>query len=72
MATQATDNLRVIRAAYQLGEFRITDVIIQQRQFLDTRREYASALAERYRAAADLQAAMGHGLGSEPSPRAQR
>jgi outer membrane protein, heavy metal efflux system len=59
--SQSSDNLRVIRAAYQLGEFKITDVITQQRQFLDTEREYAGALAEQYRAAAGLQAAMGGG-----------
>lgn len=66
VTTQSSDNLRVIREAYQLGEFRITDVITQQRQFLDAEREYASALAERYRAATDLQAAMGAATGGRP------
>jgi len=66
VTTQASDNLRVIRAAYEIGEFKITDVITQQRQFLDAEREYASALAERYRATADLQAAMGTMTGGRP------
>lgn len=66
VTTQATDNLRVIRAAYQLGEFRITDVITQQQQFLSAEREYASALADRYHAAVDLAAAMGTLPGLQP------
>lgn len=63
---QATDNLRVMRSAYQLGEFRITDVITQQQQVLSAEREYASALADRYHAAVDLAAAMGTLPGGRP------
>jgi cobalt-zinc-cadmium efflux system outer membrane protein len=66
VANQSTDNLRVVRAAYQLGEFRVTEVIMQQRQLLEAQREQASALAERWRAAADLAAAMAAIVGSQP------
>ena len=55
----ANDNIRVIRAAYDLGEFRITDVITEQRRLLEAQQEYTDALAERYRAIVDLRAAMG-------------
>lgn len=63
---RSTDNIRVIRAAYELGEFRITDLITEQRRLLDSQREYTEALVERYRALADLHAALGSTLGSQP------
>lgn len=63
---RSTDNIRVVRAAYELGEFRITDLINEQRRLLDSQREYTDALAERYRAVADLLAAMGPAIGSQP------
>ncbi|MGE0129228.1 MAG: TolC family protein [Blastocatellales bacterium] len=56
---RSSDNIRAIRAAYDVGAFRITDLITEQRRLLDAQREYTEALAERYRALADLQAAMG-------------
>lgn len=56
---RSTDNIRVIRAAYELGEFRITDVITEQRRLLEAQQEYTDALAERYRALIDLRAAVG-------------
>ena len=63
---RSTDNVRVIRAAYELGEFRVTDLITEQRRLLDSQREYTDALVEGYRAIADLYAAMGITLGSQP------
>ncbi len=56
---RSTDNIRVIQAAYDLGEFRITDVITEQRRMLEAQQEYTEALAERYRAMVDLRAAIG-------------
>jgi len=53
------DNIRAIRGAYEIGAFRATDLINEQRRLLDARREFAEALGERYRALADLQAAIG-------------
>lgn len=56
---RSDDNLRIMRAAYDLGEFRITDVITEQRRMLEAQQEYTEALAERYRAIVDLRAAIG-------------
>ena len=56
---RSNDNIRAIRAAYDVGAFRVTDLIAEQRRLLDSQREYTEALADRYRALADLQSAMG-------------
>jgi cobalt-zinc-cadmium efflux system outer membrane protein len=56
---RSNENIRVIRGAYQIGGFRITELLNEQRRLLDAQREYTEALAERYRAWADLQAAIG-------------
>lgn len=57
--TRSDDNIRIMRAAYELGEFRITDVITEQRRVLEAQQEYTEAFAERYRALVDLRAAIG-------------
>jgi cobalt-zinc-cadmium efflux system outer membrane protein len=56
---RSTDNIRVIRAAYELGEFRLTDLLFEQRRLVDSQREFTEALSEQYRALADLQSAIG-------------
>jgi outer membrane protein, heavy metal efflux system len=56
---RSDDNIRIMRAAYELGEFRITDVITEQRRLLEAQQEYTEALAERYRAIVDFRAAIG-------------
>lgn len=56
---RSTDNIRVIRAAYELGQFSITDLLNEQRRLVDSQREFTEALSERYRALVDLQSAMG-------------
>jgi outer membrane protein, heavy metal efflux system len=56
---RSNENIRVIRGAYQIGGFRITELLNEQRRLLDAQREYTEAMAERYRAWADLQAAIG-------------
>jgi cobalt-zinc-cadmium efflux system outer membrane protein len=57
--SRSNDNIRAIRAAYQLGEFKITDLLTEQRRLLDSQKEFTEALAERYRALADLRTAIG-------------
>lgn len=52
-------NIRIIRGAYELGEFRITDLINEQRRLADSQREFTEALSEQYRSLADLQTAIG-------------
>lgn len=56
---RSSENISAIRAAYQIGAFRVTDLINEQRRLVDAQREYTEALAERFRALADLQAALG-------------
>ena len=56
---RSEDNIRTLRAAYDIGAFRITELITEQRRLLDAQREYTEALTERYRALSDLQAALG-------------
>jgi cobalt-zinc-cadmium efflux system outer membrane protein len=60
--SRSNDNIRAIRAAYQIGEFKITDLLTEQRRLLDSQREFTEALAERYRALADLRIAIGSPL----------
>ncbi|MGH9900592.1 MAG: TolC family protein, partial [Pyrinomonadaceae bacterium] len=56
---RTNDNIRVIRAAYDLGEFRITDLIDEQRRLREAQREFTEAFSEQSRAFADLHAAIG-------------
>jgi outer membrane protein, heavy metal efflux system len=55
----AIENVRTIRAAYEIGAFTIADLLSEQRRLVDAQREFTDALAERYLALADLQAALG-------------
>ena len=56
---RSAQNIKAIRGAYEVGAFRVTDLLSEQRRFVDSQREFTEALAEYYRALADLQSAMG-------------
>ena len=56
---RSEQNIRAVRGAYEIGAFRITELLVEQRRLVDFQREYTEALADRYRALADLEAAMG-------------
>jgi cobalt-zinc-cadmium efflux system outer membrane protein len=56
---QAQDNLRIIRAAYSLGELRLFDVINEQRRLIDTQKAYTEVLKEYYLALVELERAIG-------------
>lgn len=56
---RSADNIRSIRGAYEIGAFRVTDLLVEQRRYVDSQREFIEAMAERYRALADLQSAVG-------------
>lgn len=56
---QSSDNLRVIRSAYQLGELRLLDVVNEQRRLIDTQRTYTEILRENQLALAELETAIG-------------
>jgi outer membrane protein, heavy metal efflux system len=52
-------NITAVRGAYEVGAFRVTELLSEQRRFVDSQREFIEALAEQYRALSDLQAAIG-------------
>lgn len=57
--TLSANNVRAVRGAYEIGEFRVSELLNEQRRLIDSQREYTEALAERYRALSDLKAAIG-------------
>ncbi|MGB7923369.1 MAG: TolC family protein [Pyrinomonadaceae bacterium] len=59
---RSIENIRTIRAAYEIGAFSITDLLSEQRRLVDSQRDFTETLAERYRALADLQSAIGDPL----------
>ena len=48
-----------MRAAYQAGAFRVTESLAWERRLVGVWREMTEALAERYRAPAEVRAALG-------------
>jgi len=56
---RSRQNIRTIRGAYEVGAFRVTELLSEQRRFVDFQREFTEALTEYYRALADLQSALG-------------
>jgi outer membrane protein, heavy metal efflux system len=56
---RSTLNIKAIRGAYEIGAFRVTDLLTEQRRLGDSQREFTDTLTERYRALTDLHTAMG-------------
>jgi cobalt-zinc-cadmium efflux system outer membrane protein len=56
---RSQQNITAVRGAYEIGAFRVTDLLVEQRRFVDAQREFVEAMTERYRALADIQAALG-------------
>jgi len=56
---RSTENIKSMRGAYELGAFRMTELLSEQKRLLDSQREYIEALTERYRALSDLLSAIG-------------
>lgn len=56
---RSNENIRVMRAAYEIGAFSVTELLAEQRRLIDAQKDFTEALAERYRALADLQTAVG-------------
>jgi outer membrane protein, heavy metal efflux system len=52
-------NIRAISRAYELGAFNLTELLSEQRRLLDSEREFIEALADRYRALAEIHSAIG-------------
>ncbi len=62
---RSQDNVRVMRAAYELGQFSVTELLAEQRRLVDSQRDFTEALTEQYRALADLQSAVGASVNQE-------
>lgn len=56
---RSAQNVRTVRAAYETGAFRMSELLTEQRRLIDAEREATEALTERYRALSDLQTALG-------------
>lgn len=56
---RSMSNVNVFRQVYEIGEIKITDLIAEQRRFLDVNRDLTDALVEKYRAQAELHVALG-------------
>lgn len=56
---QSEKNLEVLRQAYQLGQYRLLDVLAEQRRLVDTQLNYIDAQTELAKAVAELQRVAG-------------
>lgn len=56
---RSEDNLRSVRAAYNLGEFSVFDVVNEQRRLIESETGYNEALRDYYAALAELERALG-------------
>jgi len=62
---RSEQNIQTLRAVYELGEIKITDLIAEQRRLLEANRDLTETLTERLRAQADLQSALGVPFGQK-------
>lgn len=65
---RSNENIRIMRSAYEIGAFSVTELLAEQRRLLDSQKDFTEALAERYRALADLQTAIGASLTNDAAP----
>lgn len=56
---RSEENIKTLRAVYELGEIKITDLITEQRRLVDANRDLTETLTELFRAQADLQISIG-------------
>ncbi|MBA2339544.1 MAG: TolC family protein, partial [Pyrinomonadaceae bacterium] len=56
---RSEENVRSVRAAYNLGEFSVFDVVNEQRRLIESETGYNEALRDYYSALAELEAALG-------------
>lgn len=56
---RSRENIETIRQVYQIGEVKITDLLVQQRRLIDANRDVTETLTRKYRAEADLFIALG-------------
>lgn len=56
---RSRENLETIRSVYQIGQLKITDLLVEQRRLIEANRDVTEALTRKYRAEADLFIALG-------------
>ena len=56
---RAEENVRTIRAAYNLGEFSVFDIVNEQRRLIESQTGYNEAIGNYYSALAELERALG-------------
>lgn len=56
---RSRENIETIRSVYQIGEIKITDLLVEQRRLIDSNRDVTETLTRKYRAEADLFIALG-------------
>ncbi len=56
---RAEENFRSVRAAYNLGEFSVFDVVAEQRRLIESETSYNEALRDYYSALTELERALG-------------
>ena len=56
---RAQQNLRTIRAAYNLGDLQVLDVVAEQRRLIENQTQYNTALRDYYVSLAELERAIG-------------
>ncbi len=69
---QARENFRIVRAAYELGELRMLDVITEQRRLIQVQREYTDVLKEFHLARIELDRVLGAPFTPETPSREDR
>jgi len=62
LLNQSQQNLNAIRAAYEIGELRVFDLISEQRRSVEIQRSYVDALKELYLSRAEVERAIGGSL----------
>lgn len=56
---RSRENIETIRKVYEIGELKITDLLLEQRRLIETNRDVTEALTKKYKAEADLFIALG-------------
>jgi len=56
---RSRENLETVRRVYQIGEIKITDLLVEQRRLIEANKDVTEALTRKYRAEADLFIALG-------------
>lgn len=59
---QASENIATVRAAYELGELRLFDVVAEQRRLIDMQKTYTDLLQDHFVALVQLEQAVGGAL----------